>query len=857
MLVSVARAGLSPESVGVVVNADSWASVTVANEYARLRHIPASNFVFLSGLSAVDFTDVDRVRSEILSPVLGELSRRGLRDQIDCIAYSLDIPCAASVGSDMAGGAFHQVITPVAAVNALTFLYEPVLAKDAATYLDLDVNRYARRTLPLAGGMTLSPEQRAGYQRGMKLYDAKKHAEAADAIGAIAKAGVDEPDLLYNLACCEALAGRGEEAIATLRRAVAAGWRNHGQASSDPDFASIASRPEFKELLADMQNAVVRVQLARGFESSIAWDRAGEPAASAGSRYLLSTFLGVASGRGNSVGEVLECLRRSEASDGTSPSGTVYFVKNTDVRSTTREWAFAPAQEAIGRLGVKCEIEKGVLPSSHADVAGAVVGIAGFDWSTSRSTILPGAICEHLTSCGGMMGERDGQTPCTDFIRAGAAGTSGAVTEPYALQQKFPDAFVHARYAAGCTLAEAFYQSVRGPYQLLIIGDPLCAPWSGAGRVVISGVSKERGLRDVVTVRASVNGGPAPVTRYELFVDGRLFAAGAGMEKSGKKDVKQAQEAGPSSRPGEFSLDTRLLGDGEHTISVVAEHEDAIQTRSRGEVTVRVANHDRVLKVVKKPQDVTFGEMLRVQVECEGARRMDLVHLGRVVGSVRGAAGVIEVDSTLLGIGEYVLRPVARLADPVSEETGKENPASAVFGPVLRAEVVAPTPARAASAGAPSADKGLGLRFWSSQAPGPATGAKTPPEGKTGIVADMFDPAWIAKAGVTPKQRFELVGSFEVSEADLYQVQLRTNTGASIQIDGTDVRFSGSPEAWAAFLADATAPDSWRFAPVRLAPGRHTLLVQGVAPDSPRLDLRLGARGTRHPGEGWFTRAKD
>jgi len=32
--IPAARAGLSPESVALVVNADSWASLTVANEYA-------------------------------------------------------------------------------------------------------------------------------------------------------------------------------------------------------------------------------------------------------------------------------------------------------------------------------------------------------------------------------------------------------------------------------------------------------------------------------------------------------------------------------------------------------------------------------------------------------------------------------------------------------------------------------------------------------------------------------------------------------------------------------------------------------------------------------------------------------
>jgi len=107
-----------------------------------------------------------------------------------------------------------------------------------------------------------------------------------------------------------------------------------------------------------------------------------------------------------------------------------------------------------------------------------MVGKSDFNWPASGSTILPGAICEHLTSLGGVMVENGGQTPLSEFIRNGAAGASGTVTEPYAIQAKFPDPFLHVHYVKGCTLAEAFYQSVRGPYQLLIVGDPLCRPWA-------------------------------------------------------------------------------------------------------------------------------------------------------------------------------------------------------------------------------------------------------------------------------------------------------------------------------------------------------------------------------------------
>jgi hypothetical protein len=68
----------------------------------------------------------------------------------------------------------------------------------------------------------------------------------------------------------------------------------------------------------------------------------------------------------------------------------------------------------------------------------------------------------------------------SELIKAGAAGSSGTVTEPYALQEKFPHPNMYVTYARGASLAEAFYLSVTGPYQLLIVGDPLCQPFSSA-----------------------------------------------------------------------------------------------------------------------------------------------------------------------------------------------------------------------------------------------------------------------------------------------------------------------------------------------------------------------------------------
>jgi hypothetical protein len=792
---SPALAGLSAESVAVVVNGDSWASLTVANEYARLRHIPPGNFVVLSNLSSFDTMDINHFRDEVLAPVFAALNQRGLASQIDCITYSLDLPYSVTVNQDMAGRSSPQIIAGVAAANGLTFLHEWGLRKDCE-YLRLDVNRYARRTLPLATGKSLTTEERAEYYRGMTLYDAKNYSEAAAVIGKLTGVKRSDPSISYSLACCQALAGKPNEAMTALSEAVSAGLRNPGQTTSDPDLKSLAERADFTKLIERMKSAEVHMQPPRGFCASYGWDEAGAPG-DVGPHYMLSTMLGVASGRGNSVNEVLECLRRAAQADGSHPPGTIYFLKNGDVRSTTRDWAFPEAADRVKKLGIQCVTEDGVLPQARQDVAGALVGTAEFDWTACRSQILPGAICEHFTSCGGMLGERDGQTPCTDFVRAGAAGTSGAVTEPFALQEKFPNAFMYWHYASGCTLAEAFYQSVLGPYQLLVIGDPLCRPWGEAAAISLPDVKEAVKLRGSVSLRPHASG-EAAIKEYVLYVDG---------QRVGKASKKQSG-----------AWDTTEFSDGVHRLSVVAFHDDAIETRSRAELNVTVDNHGGKVQIEPPvSRSVPYGETILVNAACAGAADIDLLHLGRVVGSTRGEQGKIEVDTTKLGLGVATLHPVAHLTNQAASRE--------IRGAPIDLEIVAP-PALTPYSSAKKADlaKGLTLSI--------AGGEPIP-------ITDTFSPDWLAKAGATEGQPFVLTGCFEVPKADLYQVQLQSNSRAEVMID--EARLV------------ATTTGAWGYAPVQLLPGLHRLLVGGTASKDARLDLRLGVAGTAHPNESRFS----
>jgi tetratricopeptide (TPR) repeat protein len=602
---SVLRAGGGPENVALVVNEEHESSRTIADEYAKLRGIPSLNVIRLKGIPAGSTIGVEDFREKILRPVLAEIERRGLSEQIDYLVYSDGFPYGVEVKADTGGKPFPKVITLTASLTGLTFLYDLVLAKDTA-YLDLNANRYFRTPKMSRAGVGWTPEEQRQYATASMLLQryadlVKARAAGKDAPGVdVQKAAPPVPaaedpgkvleeairlltqldqqrpgiaETRYNLACALALQGKLDAALEKLKEAVAAGWSDRGHTEKDTDFAALREKPEFKALLEQMTGRVFEFADTEPFRHAYQWDPLGKRSTVApGRRYLLSTMLAWTGGKGTTTDEALAYLRRSVEADGTRPTGTVYLLANGDVRSTTREWAFSSTLRALKELGVKAERLNGVLPKDKSDVQGLVVGAAGFEWASCGSTIRPGAICEHLTSCGGIL-TGAGQQVLSEFLRNGAAGASGTVTEPYAIQNKFPNAYMHVHYARGASLAEAFYQSVAGPYQLLIVGDPLCRPWARIPKVRVEGLTAGDVLKApvVVTGKVEVPEGTT-IVALEFFVDGVRWA------KTGAADGVELAPA--------------RLGRGEHELRVVAVT-DQLETRGGAAVSFWVGKRPK------------------------------------------------------------------------------------------------------------------------------------------------------------------------------------------------------------------------------------------------------------------------
>jgi len=534
---SGAFAGGGAETTLVVVNGGSALSREVAHRYCAMRGIPASHVCVVDGVPGIEVITLEHFRAAIGEPVLAFLKERGLEGQIDLVTYSADFPYAVRFKKRPDGdGNGRWFIGNQASLTGATYFLRDAMAD--RPFWRPDANPYFRLKTP-----KLTDDDRTEIKRASGAMQGRRFDEAARILEGLVARHPGNPALSFHFARCLAQTGRTDDALAALAQAVGNGFPP-AQARRDALLAPLRRHPRFRQALqAEVTNRAA-LGPAGGFSS-------------AEHGHFLSTMLGYTGPRGNTRAEILRYLKAAAESDATRPQGTVYFCRNKDVRTRTRLAHFDDAVRRLRALGGKAEIVEGNLPKERTDVLGVLAGIAGFNWKKSKSRILGGAICEHLTSHGGNFRSK-GQTKLSEFLRHGAAGASGTVQEPLALQWKFPVAHLHVFYAEGHSLAEAFFQSVHGPYQLLVCGDGLARPFME--RVEVDPGAPDGPLQGTVEFAPGVRDGDA---RFELWVDG--------LRQEG------------------LTLDTTKLDDGHHDIRIVAVT-GTVDSRSYARVEAEVRN---------------------------------------------------------------------------------------------------------------------------------------------------------------------------------------------------------------------------------------------------------------------------
>ncbi len=211
------------------------------------------------------------------------------------------------------------------------------------------------------------------------------------------------------------------------------------------------------------------------------------------------------------------------ASDGAFPLQTVYLGKSDDRLRNVR---YALFDNAIfdTRLRGNVSLLRTNLnePTSLSNILGYENGRQFF--SIGPALFFPGAMADSLTSYGGSIFENTGHTPLLAFLNAGASGSYGTVVEPCNYFQKFPSPQTYFYQSRGFSLAECYYQSVTNPYQGLLVGEPLAAPFAQASSGLWGNLPANALLSGTTNLLLQFSAGDAshPLQQVDLFLDGML-----------------------------------------------------------------------------------------------------------------------------------------------------------------------------------------------------------------------------------------------------------------------------------------------------------------------------------------------
>jgi len=388
---------------------------------------------------------------------------------------------------------------------------------------------------------------------------------------------------------------------------------------------------------------------ARAFSSSVSYLGSRPSGSPSARRYFLGAMLGYTGERGNTPDDLIAMIDRSVAVDGTFPTGTFYYMETTDAaRSDQRDGLFDAAVAQIEALGGQAVHLMGILPPAGTDDAlGIMTGIAEMHIDGSGVTILPWAICDHLTSFAATF-DTSAQEKLSRWIANGASGSWGAVEEPCNYSQKFPHPKVHAQYFQGMSLGESLLRGAAFvPFQMLLYGDPLTRPYAHIPSIDITNLPSGAITQDAILLdyTGTTTNPDATVSRYEMFVDGVRVA-----------DI-------PDGHP--LILLANQLSYGWHELRLVGSDSTLIETAGTflAPITIDRNGHGASILADTTSGDLGTAFTFDCDLDASGAVEVRLVQDGRVLGASPDCTGSFTVFGSTLGAGTSRLQCEALMFD--------------------------------------------------------------------------------------------------------------------------------------------------------------------------------------------------
>lgn len=212
---------------------------------------------------------------------------------------------------------------------------------------------------------------------------------------------------------------------------------------------------------------------------------------------------------------------RGVAADFSMPTHSVFLAKSDDVNRNVRYALFDNALFSIHLGGVMHVVRTNVNSTSGL---GTMLGYAnGYMVFPIDGSFAPGAMADNLTSFGGQIFENSGHTDALDFLNAGATASYGTVIEPCNYLAKFPTPMNYFYQARGFSIAECYYQSLTNPYQGILVGEPLSAPFAQPCDGGWSNLAVGAVLSGITNLSLSFDSPSAhrPVQQVDFFLDGQ------------------------------------------------------------------------------------------------------------------------------------------------------------------------------------------------------------------------------------------------------------------------------------------------------------------------------------------------
>jgi hypothetical protein len=105
----------------------------------------------------------------------------------------------------------------------------------------------AQESRPTTQDAARTAEMRSLYSQGLSAYQSGNHERAIELYQAAIVKGLKSPEGPYNIACCQALLGKPDDAFKSLTLAIERGWKNVEHLKSDTDLTSLHGESRWNE----------------------------------------------------------------------------------------------------------------------------------------------------------------------------------------------------------------------------------------------------------------------------------------------------------------------------------------------------------------------------------------------------------------------------------------------------------------------------------------------------------------------------------------------------------------------------------------------------------------------------------